>query len=251
MHVATDHSTAPRVSGPVSPDGTFEFIPIVDGDPNVVGLKYAEVATRFPQHGASLDQLIPAKYEDRIPHFDPDLVHGTYADPLGSRRAMQLARLEEGDYLFFVASLAPFDPEVYKVRNVSWMQSHQRGRMRKMLIGYFWVAGVYAISKEGNGGLTVLEQSPSSVNAFSDEMRERVMKNAHSQRTEDEFLVAVAATRPVFLQRAVALTEAGSPFDPLEPARRLYGMVNYPRGFKWLEAEEQVKVALELCQEEE
>jgi len=241
--VASDHSTKPYVCGPLSSDDTFEFIPITESNSYAVGRKYTETPTRFPHHGSYLSELIPQEYENSTVHFDPDLRNGngTYGEPYGSMRATKIAWLDPEDYLFFVASLAPFDPEVYKVRNASWMQSHQRGKMRKAIIGYFQVAGVYYLEKHENNGL-VFEENATPENPLV----ERIQKNAHSQRPKDKFLVAVASGDPIFLKHVVTLTEAGSPFKPSPVGRRIYGGLAFPRGFKWL-TEDQAGTALELC----
>jgi len=242
IHVASEHSTKPYVCGPLWPNDTFEYIPIVESDNRAVARKYTELSTRFPHHGSYLSELVPQEYENSIVHYDPDLKHsGTYGEPYGSMRGTEIAGLDPGDYLFFVASLAPFDPEVYRVRNASWMQSRQKGKMRKAIIGYFQVAGIYYVEKRENDGLVFEENA-----APETRLLERIQNNAHSQRPRDEFLVAVASADPVFLTHAVTLTQAGSPFKSSPIGRRVYGDLAFPRGFKRLK-EEQVQTVLKLC----
>jgi hypothetical protein len=244
IHVASDHSTKPYVCGPIwRDDSTFEFIPIVESDDHAVAKKYTEISTRFQFHGAYLSDLVPQEYESSMAHFDPDLRdhNGTYGEPYGSMRGSEIARLAPGDYLFFVASLAPYEPEAYKFRHASRIRSYQRGKMRKAIIGYFQVAGVYYVEKSENKGLVFEENA-----APENQIIERIQKNAHSQRPKDEFLVAVASDDPVFLSHAVILTEAGSPFRPSQVGSRIYGELSFPRGFKRL-GKEQVQTTLELC----
>lgn len=48
-----------------------------------------------------------------------------------------MLRLVKGDYLFFVASLAPYSEEVYGVRSLASIRRSQRRKMAKYVVGYY------------------------------------------------------------------------------------------------------------------
>ena len=56
-------------------------------------------------------------------------------------RIKSLEKLRKGDILFFLASLAPYNPEIYS-QNITSLKSYQIGRKNKYIIGFFKVDGV-------------------------------------------------------------------------------------------------------------
>ena len=69
---------------------------------------YTRIATSNGENGKCLADFIPKEYADAIVHFDPDLEGLTYGDRLDTPKGKQIEKLKPGDYIFFVASLAPY-----------------------------------------------------------------------------------------------------------------------------------------------
>jgi hypothetical protein len=140
LHTAAD-TTNLGVVGPIFSDGSFEFIPI----DNVYGIKtrsYKDFAARNNQYGRTLADFIPSYLSNRSVHFDPDFENYTYGQPVAEYpRSKVLEKIEEGDVVFFISSLAPYDSQIYKERDTS-LQNFQRGKKNKYVIGFFTVKGV-------------------------------------------------------------------------------------------------------------
>jgi len=140
LHVAAD-TTNLGIVGPIFPDDGFEFIPIN----NLYGHEtrtYYDLPARNAQYGKTLADFLPNHIAGWHPHTDPSFETFTYGEPDNPEpkpRAMLKLRL--GDILFFVSSLAPFDPEVYRQKNAKLL-THQRGNKNKYVVGFFTVAGV-------------------------------------------------------------------------------------------------------------
>jgi len=143
LHVAAD-TTNPGVVGPIFSDGSFEFIPIK----NVFGLEartYADFPARNKQYSNTLRDLLPSYVAALHPHPDPDFNSYTYGEPNNPEmRPGVLRMLKPGDILFFVSSLAPYDPVVYKARD-TMLTLHQRGKKNKYVVGFFTVKGVVQV----------------------------------------------------------------------------------------------------------
>lgn len=140
LHTAAD-TTNLGVVGPIFPDGSFEFIPI----DNVYGIKthsYKDFPARNDRYGRTLADFIPSCFSNQSAHFDPDFENYTYGQPVAEYpRSKVLEKIEKGDIVFFVCSLAPYDSRIYKDRDVL-LQNFQRGKKNKYVIGFFTVKGV-------------------------------------------------------------------------------------------------------------
>lgn len=140
LHVAADTTTLGGV-GPVFPDGTFEYIPIAE----MYGLEtrtYRAFPARNRQYGKTLADFLPSQIGELPVHFDPEFTNWTYGEPVTDYTKFRaLQKLRETDILFFVASLAPFDPTIYRERDVS-LWNYQRGRRNKYVIGFFTVDSI-------------------------------------------------------------------------------------------------------------
>lgn len=89
---------------PIFEDGSFEFIPIPEGDLNSVESKtYMNTKGRS---GHPLSYYLPQKIKDNTMHFDPEFETFTYGDPTTKRN--YLLKLNKGDLLVFYAGLTPF-----------------------------------------------------------------------------------------------------------------------------------------------
>ena len=95
------------IHGPLFADGTFEYIPIPDGQA-VEGRTYGNTAGR---HGRDLIDYFPASMRDRMAgqpmHVDPEFDTFTYGDPTTPKAGLR--RLEPGDLLVFYCGLQGWD----------------------------------------------------------------------------------------------------------------------------------------------
>jgi len=140
LHTAAD-TTNLGVVGPVFPDGTFEYIPIYNSY-GVETRTYSNFSARNIQYGKTLAEFIPSFVANRPVHFDPDFNNYTYAQPVDEYpRSRVLEKLKEGDVIFFVSSLAPYDPRVYQEKD-ALLPNFQRGKKNKYVIGFFTIKGV-------------------------------------------------------------------------------------------------------------
>ncbi|WP_172824933.1 hypothetical protein [Halorientalis sp. IM1011] len=87
--------------GPIYEDGTFRYIPIPEGNEAVMEPTYQDL---------NLDPIRPESTKDTVAHLDPEFPelgysnHYTYGDRHQPKTA-RIAELEEGDILFFYATL--------------------------------------------------------------------------------------------------------------------------------------------------
>lgn len=129
------------VVGPFFPEGTFEYIPI-NNSYGIETRTYNDFSARNIKYGRTLSDFIPSYVANRPVHFDPDFSNYTYGQPVDEYpRSRVLEKLREGDVVFFVSSLAPYDIEVYQERDVL-LPNFQRGKKNKYIIGFFTVKGV-------------------------------------------------------------------------------------------------------------
>jgi len=159
LHIAADTTTLGGV-GPIFSNNTFEYIPINER----YGLEsrtYKDFPARNQEYGKTLADFLPSNV-GRLPvHFDPEFNTFTYGEPVTEySKFLTLQKLEEGDVLFFVASLAPFDPDVYARRDIS-IWHYQEGRRNKYIIGFFQIGSVtraYVIKSAPKMALALLNQ---------------------------------------------------------------------------------------------
>ncbi|WP_227353497.1 hypothetical protein [Haladaptatus salinisoli] len=97
------NTNQPGVRGPIRPDGSFEYVPIPESEPT----------TRPVPTYADLDLSVelPEGAKASPVHLDPEFAEYpcceryTYGDPFGVK-ARPLLELDEGDYVFFYATLS-------------------------------------------------------------------------------------------------------------------------------------------------
>ncbi|SIR48189.1 hypothetical protein SAMN05421858_2433 [Haladaptatus litoreus] len=181
------NTNQPGVRGPVFPDGSFEYVPIPESEPtsgNVPTYADLDLSVELPE-GA--DQLSV--------HLDPEFAEYpcceryTYGDPFGVK-ARPLLELDEGDFVFFYATLSTSGEPEEKWITPDW--------------------GTYII------GQFRLAREPISGAEFSDlrdGVREVFANNAHLKREEfdAEVLVEGAEEESGLYEQAVPLSssEAG------------------------------------------
>ena len=115
LHTAAD-TTNLGIVGPIFPDlkGNFEFIPIYNSYGNGETKTYEQIPARNKNYGNYLSDFVPQNFSKREVHFDPEFESFTYAQPIDDYpRSKVLESLREGDIVFFVFSLAPYDSTVY------------------------------------------------------------------------------------------------------------------------------------------
>lgn len=94
---------------PIFEDGSFEYIPISEGDPDT-----RETRTYGNTLGRSdklLSYYLPSNVRDRKMHYDPEFDTFTYGDTPSKRS--YLLKLRQGDLLVFYAGLVPFRNQNY------------------------------------------------------------------------------------------------------------------------------------------
>jgi hypothetical protein len=84
---------------PLFPDGSFEYIPIPEGQVTVEGrgVRFCDLPARS---GGSIARFVPLRLRDGYAHHGPEFETFTYGDPTRNKRA-QLQRLSSGDRLVF------------------------------------------------------------------------------------------------------------------------------------------------------
>lgn len=277
IHVGADQSKSITlgVNAPIFEDGTFEFIPIpecypdgtciVKKDRNYVVMRegeeqkekvwtterrtYSTIETRYKIHGKTLSDYLSREYDHVVVHFDPDFNHYTYGDRIDTPKGGQIWVLKRDDYIFFVASLAPYLKEAYEIRSTNRIRSYQRYRMAKFVIGYFKVQEIYNAIKTFDEPIPLLyvdenDAEPVNESLDQDTLR-RITQNAHTKCEENIYYIVVGdQSDSAFLTKAVRLTERGFPFRPSRIGREIFGDVCYPRGVKWIKSQNRIKILL-------
>lgn len=178
------NSSTPGGRGPIFADGTFRFIPITENNEHDV----AEPT----YHDLGLDDVRPPMAHDEPTHFDPEFPEFDYGEnyTYGDRHTIktrEIADLEEGDVLFFFATLDYADdrPPEYDWINTDW---------GAYIIGHFTLE-CDPIPKEDYHDLPV-------------DTKERVSTNAHFRRQEfdAEYLVLGDPEDSVLYERAIPLS---------------------------------------------
>jgi len=243
MHIAADTSNKVTVGvcGPIFEDNNFEFIPITETKKTIESRTYKSIKSRNKHFAKHLSFFIPIDTHTEKVHFDPDFDHFTYSDPLNSQRASMLKKLDTGDFIFFVASLVPFQKENYEKNDRKKISFTQRGKMSKYIIGYFEVEKILSFEKDNNN-LTVVGNEK-SISKYLPQIKH----NAHYKRLRDRFTIVIGKKdrKNALLSKAIQLTFQGAPFKPNTFAKSIYGNVSYPRGFKMIKEKSKINILLE------
>ncbi|MGD0077463.1 MAG: hypothetical protein ABSB91_02420 [Sedimentisphaerales bacterium] len=95
------------IHGPLFKDGTFEYVPIPDGN-GIDSRTYSNISGR---HGQKLIEYFPKpkyfKMAHQSIHFDPEFTSFTYGDPTPPKSGLRY--LQTGDYLIFYCGLEGWD----------------------------------------------------------------------------------------------------------------------------------------------
>ena len=76
----------------------------------------------------------------------------------------------------------------------------------------------------------------------------QVKHNSHSKRNHDAFIIAIGKKdrKTALLRKAIQITSAGAPFRANLVGKKIYGNVAYPRGFKIIREEKNIRKLLRL-----
>lgn len=108
------------IQGPLFRDGTFEFIPIPEENPDIIPKQ--TFGSLKGRHGKPLSDYFPPRRRESIAligvHSDPDWSTYTYGDYTGSPKS-SLQNLEKDDFLIFTCGLEGWDfhcdPAIYLI----------------------------------------------------------------------------------------------------------------------------------------
>jgi len=177
LRVGIDKGTD-GVLGPIFEDGSFEYIPISEGDPQ--SIEHRTYRNTVGRSGKPLSTYLPKEIAERVMHFDPEFETCTYGDPTSKRK--HLLKLERADLLVFYAGLTPF-------QNVSHKEA-------LYLIGYFTVDVVVDLNRLSN------REIGKCYNLYSN--------NAHLKRSyfpEDLVIVVGHKNKSKLLDKAVLISQ--------------------------------------------
>jgi len=226
VHVAAD-SRDPGVVAPIFPDGSFEYIPVEEEDFELkTKLKtYYDIPARNTPYGKVLADFLPNDIAEMPVHLDPNFENFTYGEPVEERpRYYAFTRLNEGDVIFFIASLAPYDPKVYERRDKPLrkyqLHKYQVGKKNEYVIGFFKVSGIAKVhvrNSEGGraetfeGGKYEIEIEPLVGRVSEEDVKgnwhyKRCM--GYSEEYKERFLIIKGEPKAsALLSRAVRLTD--------------------------------------------
>ena len=173
------NSSHRQLFSPLFESGTFEFLPIPEGDRNLDKSRYAvhyrDLRSYYnPDHG--LLRYVPQDMWDYSCHHDPDFEAFTYGDSGTNGRSSALTQLRKGDALLFLARLE---------RCIGGKRTRQ--------------SGFYLI-----GGLVVDHARSITLNSQG---RERFSNNAHVIRGDGQFLGIAGSSRSRRFEHAVPVTK--------------------------------------------
>lgn len=103
------NTNEPGFRGPVSPDGSFEYIPIPESEPTT------ETVPTYGDLAANLETPIPDSLAETPVHLDPEFPEYPYCERYSygdehGVKAGPLSELSAGDYVFFYATLTVTAP---------------------------------------------------------------------------------------------------------------------------------------------
>lgn len=95
-------------ASPVFEDGRFEFLPIPEGDPGLTEsplvVHYCDLRSHYDSN-RDLRRYVPQDCWEAACHKDPEFETFTYGDVCVNPRAANLAAIENGDVLLFIARM--------------------------------------------------------------------------------------------------------------------------------------------------
>ena len=172
------NSSHRHLFSPLFEDGTFEFLPIPEGDSDPDEsdgtVRYRDLRSHYDP-GRNLLQYVPQELRNSACHNDPDFSEFTYGDSGINGRSSALTQMRKGDVLLFLARLDRYI-----------------GGERTPHSGFYLVGGLVA----DHAGFI----SPDSPE------RDRLADNAHVLRGDAQFFGITGSDRSRRFQRAVPIT---------------------------------------------
>ena len=172
------NSSHRQLFSPLFEDGTFEFLPIPEGDRNLDksrhAVHYRDLRSYYNPDGDLL-RYVPQNLWDAACHNDPDFGKFTYGDSGTNGRSSALTQLRKGDVLLFLARLE---------RCIGGERTRQSGFY---LIGGFLVDHARFLTRNAQG-------------------QERFSNNAHVIRGDSQFLGVAGSIRSRRFERAIPIT---------------------------------------------
>ena len=163
---------------PLFEDGTFEFLPIPEGDPDLddsnSAVRYRNLRSHY-NPGQNLLDYVPQELWNNSCHNDPDFSAFTYGDNGTNGRSSALTQMRKGDALLFLARL-----------------DRCVGGERTRHSGFYLIGGLVA-----NHAGFISPDSPE---------RHRLVNNAHVIRGDSKFFGITGSDRSRRFQRAVPVT---------------------------------------------
>jgi len=163
---------------PIFEDGTFEYIPISEVDPD--SRENRTYKNTLGRNGTPFAHYLPKKIWNRKMHFDPEFETFTYGDSTSKRNS--LLKLEKGYFLVFYAGLTPY--------------KHDKYEEALYIIGYFTVDNVIDFNQLSKKDLG--------------EIYKLYANNAHLKRISDiQDLVMIAGDkkRSKLFEKAILISE--------------------------------------------
>lgn len=162
-----------RFASPLFEDGSFEFIPIPEGEGQTAGVRYSDLRSHN-EPGRDLLRHVPPHLHRAVCHNDPEFETLTYGDSGENLKSSGLTRVRAGDALLFLARLEP------------WADGKRAGEP-----GFYLIGGLSADYAE-----FVTPQSAG---------RDRFAKNAHAIRGDERFFGVAGTSRSRRFRHAVPL----------------------------------------------
>lgn len=167
------------ILAPIFQDGSFEYIPISEGDDSQ-SKEDRTYRNTIGRKGKCLSTYLPKRIENKTMHFDPEFKTYTYGDPTIKRKF--LLKLNKDDLLVFYAGLSPF-------QNNNHMTA-------LYIIGYFAIQQIIDFN--------VLSQKE------IEEYYQLYPNNAHLKRSHDtkDLVIAIGdGSRSRLLDKAILISE--------------------------------------------
>jgi len=206
LHVGAD-TTNLKVCSPIFEDNTFEFIPIYD---EYSGSKknYFDYPSKHPKYGKTLGDFLPSSIAKKyIVHPDPSFISFTYDQYLSEYPRSQIHNhIVEGDFLFFLCCMSPYDNTIYRDRDRKIID-YQKGKRNKYIFAFFTVSGVAEV---------VISKKKQTIKVLSGHIDSKLIKKVPSYERDldkldyhinDFYLIAGDPRNSALLNHAIRMTK--------------------------------------------
>lgn len=179
--------------GPIFEDGSFEYIPIPEDDPDSIETRTYSNTKGWS--GKPFAYYLHPRIKDSYLHFDPEFESFTYGDSTAKRN--YLLKLDEDDLLIFYAGLAPY-------RNDKYVEA-------LYLIGYFTIERIIDFNQLSGKEV--------------EKVAEKYSNNAHLKRAMDYQNLVIVVGKPEksrLLDKSILISyrkydKLGRPYHAVSP----------------------------------